>query len=61
MIVKVAGDVVGGLRTSPALLFILVLNTIGIVAALYFLLRLGEANSARMEMILKACLPQQGG
>jgi hypothetical protein len=54
---KVAGEVVKGLQSSPALLALLALNGIGIGAAVWFLRTLAVNQAARMDMILKACLP----
>jgi hypothetical protein len=54
---QVASDVVKGLQSAPLLLGVLVLNIVMVSAATYFLIRFGEANSARIELILKSCLP----
>ena len=58
MILRVAGDIVNGLKGSPVLIAILVLNLAFIGAALYFAIRYGEVNAARLELILKSCLPK---
>jgi hypothetical protein len=54
---QIASDVVGGLKSQPVLLGLLVLNAIGIAAACWFLSVLAESQSKRMDQILKACLP----
>jgi hypothetical protein len=54
----VAQDVVNNLRSMPVMLGLLVLNTIGIVSAVYFLTKMGDAQATRMDIILKACLPK---
>ena len=56
-VVSIAGSVVSGLKTSPVLLAMLALNIVGIGAALYFLIKFGEANAARFATILDRCLP----
>ncbi len=53
----VAGEVVASLKQSPLLLGVLVLNLIMVVGAVYFLLKFGEANAARFQLILDRCLP----
>lgn len=53
----VASDVVSGLKGQPFMLGLLVLNTLGIGAACWFLSRLATAQGARIDAILKACLP----
>jgi len=69
---QVAGDVVAGLKTQPLLLGIVVLNVIGICAALYFLNLLAANNQTHMsqiltqhaqqfESIVRMCLPRSGG
>jgi hypothetical protein len=54
---KVASDVVSGLKQQPAMLGLVIINIIGIAAALYFLSSLASIAKDRMELILKACLP----
>ena len=56
-ITKVAGAVVTGLQGAPVLLALLVLNSIGIGSAIWFLNTLSIHQSKRMDMILHACLP----
>ena len=59
MVIKeVAGGVVSGLKSSPVILGVLVLNLIMVGAAVYFLLKFGEANAARFNLILERCLPR---
>lgn len=55
---RVVEEVVGGLRSSPVLLALMMLNVIGIGAACWFLSRLATAQSSRVDLILKACLPR---
>ena len=54
---KVAGQVVTGLQGQPVILGLLVLNVLGIGGAVWFLSALSKAQSARIDMILRACLP----
>lgn len=56
-VAKVASEVVVGLRTQPVILGLLVLNSIGIGAACWFLSRLATAQGARLDLILRSCLP----
>jgi uncharacterized protein HemX len=63
--VQVAQDVVQGLKAQPLLLAIVVLNVIGIAAALYFLNLLATNNVQHMsdlmkqnEAIIRLCGPQ---
>jgi hypothetical protein len=56
-IAKVAGEVVHGLKGQPIMLALLVLNSIGIGAACWFLSALAKAQGARLDLILRACLP----
>ena len=54
---KAAEHIVNGLKGSPVILGLLVLNGIGIGAAVWFLSALSKAQSARVDLILRACLP----
>lgn len=54
----IAGDVVGGLKNTPLLLGVLILNVVGIVAAVWFLHKLVEVSSKNMQTLLTACLPK---
>jgi hypothetical protein len=56
-IARVASEVVTGLKGSPVMLGLLVLNTIGIGAACWFLSALAKAQGARLDLILRSCLP----
>lgn len=58
---EVAQSVVTGLQAQPLLLALLVLNAIGVGAACWFLSRLVDQSAARMQTLLKACLPNAGG
>jgi hypothetical protein len=66
---QVAEDVVAGLKGQPLLLGIVVLNLLGIAAALYFLNLLATNNAAHItelmkqshsqfETVLRLCAPQ---
>jgi hypothetical protein len=57
---QVASDVVTGLKQQPAMLSLVLLNMLGIGAALYFFHTLANISSERMDLILKACLPKEG-
>jgi hypothetical protein len=54
---SVAGDVISGLKGEPILLVVLLLNVILVGGLGYFLIKFGEANAERMQLILKSCLP----
>jgi hypothetical protein len=56
-VTKVAQDVVSGLKGQPVILGLLVLNSIGIGAAVWFLKALATAQGGRLDLILKSCLP----
>jgi hypothetical protein len=56
---SVAGDVVSGLKTSPMLLAVLMLNIVLVGGVGYFMIKFGEANAERMQLILQSCLPKQ--
>jgi hypothetical protein len=58
---EIARDVVSGLKGTPMLLGMLVLNIAFLGAGIYFLLKFGEANAARFELILNRCLPAAQG
>jgi hypothetical protein len=58
---QVASDVVTGLKQQPAMLSLVILNLVGIGAALYFFSTLANLSRERMDMILKACLPKEEG
>lgn len=58
---NVAVDLVGGLKTSPVLLAVLLLNIVIVGGAGYFLMKAGEANAARFNLILLRCLPTAQG
>lgn len=57
----VASDVVAGLKQQPLALGLIVMNILGVSAALWFLARLTNHNTTVMQMILKACLPAVTG
>jgi hypothetical protein len=54
---SVAGDVISGLKGEPILLVVLLLNVLLVGGLGYFLIKFGEANAERMQLILKSCLP----
>jgi hypothetical protein len=57
---QAASDVIGGLKQQPLVLGMVVLNTIGIAAAVWFLSRLAEAQTHRMDKLLEIiarCMP----
>jgi hypothetical protein len=56
-VAKVASEVVTGLKGQPVILGLLVLNSIGIAAAVWFLKALATAQGARLDLILRSCLP----
>lgn len=58
---EVTTHIVDSLKASPVLLGLLVLNTIGIGAAVWFLERLTSAQGRRLELLMKACLPNLQG
>jgi hypothetical protein len=53
---RVAGDVVTGLSTQPLLLAIIVLNVIGIAAAMWLLSRMLDHGAARHAQLMAYCL-----
>ena len=57
VIVGVTESVVNGLKHQPLLFGVLLLNVLGVGSALWFLLRFGEVNAARFDLILQRCLP----
>jgi hypothetical protein len=54
----VVQGVVSNLQSTPMMLSLLVLNAIGISAAVWFLNKMADAQAQRMDIILKACLPK---
>lgn len=58
---KVASEVVNGLKASPVLLALLVLNAMGVGASLWFLTKLAAAQSSRFDVLLRHCLKATGG
>jgi hypothetical protein len=55
-IVKVADNLVSGLKGSPALLALIALNIIMVGAAVWFLKALAAAQASRFDVLLKACV-----
>lgn len=56
---KVASEVVGGLQSQPMMLGIVVLNVIGIAAALFFLNKLSTESHERFSQLLSYCLSDE--
>jgi len=52
---KAATEMVAGLKGSPTLLVIVMLNMMMIGGALYFLKALSEAQAARFDLLMKMC------
>jgi len=50
---RVAEDVVSGFKGQPLMLAIVVLNVIGIIAALYFLNLLAQNNSMHLKQLME--------
>lgn len=48
---------INGLKGSPILLFVFLVNIIGIGGAVWFLSRLAAAQDQRWNALLRACLP----
>jgi hypothetical protein len=55
---QVATDVVRGMSGQPMLLGLMVLNAIGIAAALWFLQTLIEGAQKNMNLLLRSCIHQ---
>ena len=53
---RVASDVVTGLSAQPLLLAVIVLNIVGIIAAVWFLGRMLEHSSTRHAQLMAYCL-----
>ena len=54
---KIVGSVVDGLRSTPVLIALLVLNATGIAAALWYLVSINARNAELFKLVLTACLP----
>ena len=54
---KVAVATVESMGKSPMLLALLLLNALGIGAAVWFLVMLADASARRYEALFAACLP----
>lgn len=52
---RVAGQVVEGLRSSPALLALMLMNVVFVGAAIWFLRALSMAQASRFDLLLKVC------
>jgi hypothetical protein len=57
MIATNAKEVIGALKGNPVLLTLLLLNTIGIGAAVWYLEAINRRNADLFGIVLKACLP----
>jgi hypothetical protein len=53
----ITGQVVGGLKDSPLLLGVLVLNLMMIGGLVWIMIEVGQANTARFQTLLDRCLP----
>lgn len=56
-ITEVAATIVDSLKAMPFLLALMLLNVMGIGAAVWFLGKLADAQGRRMEQIMTACFP----
>jgi hypothetical protein len=52
---KATAEMVAGLKGSPTLLALIMLNMMGIGAGLWFLKVLAEAQQARFDLLMKMC------
>ena len=52
---KATAEMVASLKGSPALLALIMLNMMGIGAALWFIKTLAEAQQARFDLLMKMC------
>ena len=60
---KAASDVVAGLKNSPALLSLVVLNVVGLALAMWFLTQLLTASHEhrdKMLALIEKCMSHQG-
>jgi hypothetical protein len=55
---RISSNIVEGLKSQPVLLALVVLNIVGILAAVWFLSELLDQNAERMMILLKNCLPR---
>jgi len=54
-VTKIATEMIGGLKGSPTLLALIMLNMMMGGAALWFLKTLAEAQQARFDILMKMC------
>lgn len=59
MVKELAASVVDSFKNSPIMLGVLVLNLIMVAGLIYIAIKVGEANTARYQMILERCLPKR--
>jgi len=52
---RAASEMLSGLRASPVLLALIMLNMMMVAGALWFLKALAEAQAARFDILLKMC------
>jgi hypothetical protein len=52
---RAASEMAAGLKGSPTLLALIMLNMMGIGAALWFIKTLAEAQQARFDLLMKLC------
>lgn len=57
---RIAESAVNGLKGSPIILGLLLLNGIGVGGAVWFLTALAAAQQARFDMLFKICLAKAG-
>jgi hypothetical protein len=57
---EAANNAIGALKSSPALLFLILLNLAAITGGVWFMRELARDVSERNRLILDRCLPQKG-
>jgi len=56
---NLASEAIAGLKATPILLGVLLLNLVLVGGSAFFLYKAGEANAARFSLILERCLPER--
>jgi len=54
-VTKAMSEMMAGLKGSPTMLALIMLNMMGIGAALWFLKELASAQQARFDLLMKMC------
>jgi hypothetical protein len=54
--IKIASEMLSGLKASPVLLALILLNMMMIGASLWFLKALAAAQASRFDVLMKACI-----